>query len=160
MEKVFHYSKIFFAFLITYPFYSCSNTIESRRDTIESKGISEIGIGNLLGPKTIWITGYTTLDSTLTLNSREDGRGNDERVADGSKKQVLQWKIKGSIHSIIEILDIQPDPNYQNDPNFFLTGPKPHGSFWEATIGEGEGGRITEKYYIKWKLRSSAGEYI
>ncbi|CAN5431472.1 hypothetical protein BH20BAC1_BH20BAC1_05460 [soil metagenome] len=153
MKKVFDFSKIFFAFFIIYSFYSFSNSASSH-------GNSEAETENLQS-KVIWIVGYTTLDSTLTLNSREDGRGNDERLAHARKNQVIQWKIKGSIHSEIEILDVQPDPNYQNDPNFFLTGPQPHGSFWEAQIGDAAmGGIVTEKYYIKWKLRNSAGAYV
>jgi hypothetical protein len=153
MKKVFDLSKIFFAFLITYSFYSCGNTTTPR-------GNGEIDAKNPR-PKTIWVTGYTELDSTLTLNSREDGRGRDERVTNGRRRQVIRWKIKGSIHSEIEILDIQPDPNYHNNPRFFLTQPAPHGSFWEATIGDSAMDEtVTEKYYIKWKLRSSAGAYV
>ena len=145
-----HFFKLFLTILIIFSLYSFGT----------GNKVSRIYRQSTVPPpaEVIWIVGYTTLDSTLTLNSRETGRGHDRRVAEASANQVIQWKIKGSVDRDIEIIEIRPDTNFVNDPNFFSSMPTQSGSFWEATIGNPS--IHTEKYYIKWKLRNTANEYV
>jgi len=108
----------------------------------------------------IFITGYDTSDSSLTLI--DSATKNNATYVLVSRTQPISWVNKASK---IEILEIAADPQYHpNDPAFFSPTDVPHrignSPRWSAAIGSpANNGILIEKYYIKWKLKTGGPDY-
>lgn len=157
MKRVVYFYKILFACLFfLYIFPSCNDSSNSNQQKPERDSSSNVK--NLVEPLStvdISIIDYNQTDQSLDLRIN----GSNARHVRTNRNAKIKWTTTGRGNNI-DIVEIAPDPDYDNSPDFFSEGPSQDNNpkHWKARVNPSldDNEFYVEKYYIKWKIENTS----